>query len=153
MLLEVGRIVRAHGVAGEVGVLLTTDRADRLDVGSVLSTARGQLTVRASRPHQKGFVVSFEEIGDRAAAETWRGTVLEAEAVDARDDELWVHEVVGATVELVDGTPVGTVHAVHANPAADLLELDSGALVPAVFVVEHGPGRLVIDPPEGLLDL
>ena len=40
-----------------------------------------------------------------------------------------------------------------ANPAADLLELDSGALVPVVFVVDHAPGRVTIDPPEGLLDL
>lgn len=154
MLLEVGRIVRAHGVRGEVGVILSTDRQSRLDPGSVLATDRGPLTVRASQPHQKGFIVSFEEIGDRDTAETWRGTVLRAEAVD--DDaggELWVHEVVGAAVELADGTPAGTVQAVEANPAADLLQLDSGALVPVVFVVAHEPGRLVIDPPEGLLDL
>jgi 16S rRNA processing protein RimM len=42
--------------------------------------------------------------------------------------------------------------AVVANPAADLLELDSGALVPVVFVVEHGAGPIVIDPPAGLFD-
>ena len=38
------------------------------------------------------------------------------------------------------------------NPAADLLELEGGALVPVVFVVEQGDGRVVIDPPAGLFD-
>jgi 16S rRNA processing protein RimM len=41
---------------------------------------------------------------------------------------------------------------VEANPAHDLLVLESGALVPMVFVVEQSEGRVVIDPPEGLLD-
>ena len=40
-----------------------------------------------------------------------------------------------------------------ANPAHDLLELDSGALVPVVFITAAAPGRLTIDPPEGLFDL
>jgi 16S rRNA processing protein RimM len=42
---------------------------------------------------------------------------------------------------------------VVANPAADLLELDGGALVPVTFVVGHAAGEITIDPPEGLLDL
>jgi 16S rRNA processing protein RimM len=64
-----------------------------------------------------------------------------------------VHELIGATAVLVDGTEVGTVDGVEANPASDLLVLDSGALVPVVFVTAHEPGRVTIDPPEGLLDL
>ena len=43
--------------------------------------------------------------------------------------------------------------AVEANPAHDLLVLDSGALVPMVFVVEQRDGVVVIDPPDGLFDL
>jgi 16S rRNA processing protein RimM len=46
----------------------------------------------------------------------------------------------------------GRVESVQANPAADLLVLDSGALVPMVFVVEVGPGRIVVDPPAGLFE-
>ena len=53
----------------------------------------------------------------------------------------------------VDGTPRGVCVAVVENPAADLLELDSGALVPVVFVVEHDADRIVIDPPAGLFEL
>jgi 16S rRNA processing protein RimM len=43
--------------------------------------------------------------------------------------------------------------AVVANPAADLIELDGGALIPVAFVVDHAPGTLTVDPPDGLLDI
>ena len=64
-----------------------------------------------------------------------------------------MHELVGSTVVLADGNAVGTVTEVEANPAADLLVLDSGALVPVVFITAHEQGRVTIDPPEGLFDL
>lgn len=153
-LLEVGRITRAHGVRGGVLVLLTTDRTSRLDPGSVLLTDRGELTVRRSSRHRDRWIVSFEQIADRNEAEAWRGTVLRAEPIDDdEDDALWVHELVGATVVLADGDEVGVVEAVQANPAADLLVLDTGPLVPVVFVIDQQPGRVTIDPPEGLLEL
>lgn len=70
------------------------------------------------------------------------------------DDVLWVHELVGVTVRSVDGVDRGVVTAVQANPAADLLVLDSGALVPVVFVVS-GPedGEVLVDVPDGLFEL
>jgi 16S rRNA processing protein RimM len=91
-------------------------------------------------------------VTDRTAAEALRGTELFAEALND-PSELWVHELVGSTVRLADGTEVGRVDAVQANPASDLLVLDTGHLIPLVFVVSSGAGRVVIDPPEGLLDL
>jgi 16S rRNA processing protein RimM len=154
--LEVGRITKPHGVRGEVLVLLTTDRVERLEVGSVLDTDRGPLEVVSAQPHHDRWIVRFAEIVDRDAAEAARGLILRADVaqVDALDDgELWVHDVIGATVVTVEGTVAGACVSVEANPAADLLVLDSGALVPATFVVAHEPGRIVIDPPEGLLDL
>ena len=154
-LLEVGRIGRPHGLRGEVVVRLTTDREERLAPGSVLHTDAGELVVAASRPHQDRWIVSFEGRDGRDAVEALRGQVLRAEALDD-PDELWVHDLVGAevvTVEAAGGDRVGTCVAVIANPASDLLELDSGALIPVVFVVDHGEGRVTIDPPDGLLDL
>jgi 16S rRNA processing protein RimM len=97
--------------------------------------------------------VQFDGVADRAAAEAWRGVVLRAEPVADDDEALWVHELIGAIVVLVDGTEVGTVTEVQANPASDLLVLDGGALVPVVFVTEHAAGRVTVDPPEGLFDL
>lgn len=86
-------------------------------------------------------------------AEEWREATLLAEPLED-PDELWVHDLVGAEVVLAaDGTPAGSCVAVVANPAADLLELDSGALVPVVFVVSTSGDQVVIDPPPGLLEL
>jgi 16S rRNA processing protein RimM len=154
MLLEVGRITKAHGVRGDLLVALVSERTSRLDPGSRLDTDRGPLVVERSSPHQDRWIVHFEGIEDRDQAERWRGTVLRAEAVEDPDPEvLWVHDLVGASVVLADGTEVGRVVEVEANPASDLLVLDGGALVPVVFVTDHGPGQVVIDPPEGLFDL
>lgn len=140
---------------GDVLVLLSSDRTARLDPGSVLETDRGPLTVVASSRHHDRWIVQFEGFTDRDQVEGWRGVVLRAEPVDEPNDEgtFWVHELVGAAVSLVDGTAVGVVTEVESNPASDLLVLDSGALVPIVFVVDQEPGRVTIDPPEGLFDL
>ena len=151
MLLEVGRIGRAHGLKGEVMVDLITDRLERVAVGTVLSTDRGDLVVVGSRPHQKRFIVAFEGVGDRTAAEALAGTVLRAESVDD-PEALWVHELVGTLVVEVGGVERGIVRAVQANPAHDLLVLESGALVPIVFVVSCVDGVTLIDPPPGLFD-
>ena len=154
MLLEVGRITKTHGVRGDVLVLLTTERTERVAPGTVLHTDRGDLTVVRSSPHQDKWIVHFDGIDVREVADGWRGVVLRAEAVDDdADDAMWVHELVGSSVVLVDGTVVGIVHEVEANPAADLLVLDSGALVPVVFITDRAEGTLTIDPPDGLFDL
>lgn len=154
MLLEVGRITKPHGVRGDVLVLLSTERTSRLDPGSVLQTDRGPLTVVSSSRHQDRWIVQFEGFTDRAEVESWRGVALRAEPLDDQDEDvLWVHELVGSTVALVDGDEVGTVMEIESNPASDLLVLDSGALVPVVFITKHEPGRVTIDPPDGLFDL
>lgn len=131
---------------------LVTDRTERLDPGSVLETKRGPMRVRTSRPHQGHWIVQFEGVPDRNAAEALRGLVLLAEPLED-PDAIWVHELVGCTVVDLAGADCGTVTAVEANPASDLLVLDGGGLVPLRFVVERQPGRVVIDPPAGLLDL
>ena len=154
MLLDVGRITKPHGVRGDALVLLTSERTERLDPGSVLQTERGPLTVVSSSRHQDRWIVHFDGFTDRDQAEGWRGVVLRAEALDDDDEDvLWVHELVGCTVVLTDGTPMGTVTEMESNPASDLLVLDSGALVPMAFVTAHGVGRVTIDPPAGLFDL
>ena len=52
------------------------------------------------------------------------------------------------------GTERGRVVEIIANPASDLLELESGALVPVRFVTSVDPGaRVVVDVPDGLFDL
>jgi 16S rRNA processing protein RimM len=107
--------------------------------------------VVVSRPHQGRFLVTFDGYPDRTAAERLSGVALRAEAVDD-PDALWVHELVGSMVREASGVERGRVTEVQANPAHDLLVLESGALVPAVFVVSCIDGITLIDPPEGLFD-
>ena len=151
MLLEVGRIVKPHGIRGEVIVDLVTNRPERLRPGFVLSSGAGDLRVVRSSPHQRRWIVAFAGVEDRNQAEQLRGTVLQAEPIEGEQDTLWVHELVGSLVYDVNGLLYGRVRAVEANPASDLLVLPQG-LVPLNFVVDRQHRRVIIDPPEGLLE-
>jgi 16S rRNA processing protein RimM len=148
-MLEVGRIAKAHGLRGDVVVELVTDRAERVAVGAVLHGPGGPLTVERSTPHQGRWIVHLAGVGDRAAAEALRGTVLRAEPLED-PDALWVHELIGADVVDADGARRGKVVSVVANPASDLLELDDGSLVPVRFVTGHGAGVIRVETPPGL---
>jgi 16S rRNA processing protein RimM len=148
--LEVGRIGRAHGLRGELSVTLTSDRAERLAPGAVLGADGRDLVVEASRPHQQRWLVRFAGVDDRTAAEQLQGVTLYADALPSATDELWVHELIGATVQDRDGTALGVIEAIEANPASDLLVLDGERLVPLTFVVEHADGVVTVDLPAGL---
>jgi 16S rRNA processing protein RimM len=149
-MLEVGRIVSAHGLRGMVIVDLWTDRTERLDPGMVLHTERGDLTVVSSQPNKDQFLVQFAEITDRPGSEAWRGTLLSAERLEV-EGVLWVDQLFGATVQTPDGVTRGTVVSVEENPASDLMVLDNGALVPMVFVTEvQANHTVIVDVPEGL---
>jgi 16S rRNA processing protein RimM len=154
--LVVGRIGRAHGIHGEVAVTFTSNRPERHVAGAVLHSDGRTLVIAASRPHQGRWLVRFEGVDDRSAAEALRGAELTAPplASDVLDDgEFWVHELIGAHVADTSGVSFGRVVAIEANPAHDQLVLESGALVPMTFVVERRAGLLVVDAPDGLFDL
>ena len=151
-MLEVGRITRPHGTRGDVLVLLTTNRTERLMTGAVLASADREFVVRTARSHKGTWIVTFDGVGDRNAAEAVSGTVLYAEPIDD-PEELWMHELIGAVVIDQHDTRRGVVVRVVQNPASDLLELDSGALVPVIFVTELTPGeRIAVDVPDGIFD-
>jgi 16S rRNA processing protein RimM len=156
--LVVGRIGRAHGLRGEVAVRFSSNRPERAAPGAVLYTDARELVIATARPHQDRLLIRFEGVDDRTAAEALQGRELSAERLSGddaalADDELWIHELVGAAVVDKAGIARGRVVAVEANPAHDLLVLDGGALVPMVFVVEQRDGVVVVDPPDGLFDL
>ncbi len=151
--LEIGHIRRAHGLRGDVFVQLLSDDPARLEPGTKVRTRTGELTVVSARVASSGRrVVKFEQIADRTAAERFANEPLYAEPLDD-PDALWAHELIGSEVVEVDGTSRGTCVAVLANPASDILELESGALVPSVFVVSMSDGVVTIDVPDGLFDL
>lgn len=165
MQLVVARVGRPHGVRGEVSVEVRTDAPDqRLVPGSVLVTdpvGAGPLTIETSRHHNGRVLLTFEEVPDRTAAEDLRGVLLLADVADDDEEDAWhTHELVGLQVVTVGGDDVGRVADVRTMPAQDLLvvTLASGEerLVPFVAAlvpeVDVAGGRVVIDPPGGLLD-
>lgn len=148
--LEIGRILRPHGLKGDVIVVLITNRTERLAAGSRLNG--GTLEVVRSAAHQHRWIVSFAGVTDRDGAEALRGTILTAAPLDDDPGGLWVHRLIGAEVRTPDGRRHGTITSVEANPASDILVLDDGRLVPLRFVTEATDGCVTIDPPEGLLE-
>ncbi|NBE99854.1 ribosome maturation factor RimM [Nonomuraea sp. KC401] len=166
MQLVVGRIGRPHGVRGEVTVEVRTDDPElRFAPGTSIATdppGRGPLVVEGRRWHKGLLLVSFAGISGRDAAEDLRNTILvidSAEVAPLDDpDEFHDHQLIGLAVETASGEPVGEVTDVL-HHGQDLLvvrrkEADD-ALIPFVKalvpVVDVEAGRLVVDPPEGLL--
>ncbi len=121
----------------------------------MLYAGERELVIAEARRHRDRWLLRFEGVEDRTAAARLGGAVLSGDPLDSpgAGDGLWVHDVVGAEVHDRAGRVLGRVATVEANPAHDLLVLDNGALVPAVFVIDHGPGRIVVDVPPGLLDV
>jgi len=154
--LEVGRIGRPHGIQGEVAVTFSSNRPERHAPGAVLSAGTRTLVVTAARPHQGRWLLRFEGVDDRTAAEALRGAVLTASAltrVVLDVGEFCVHELIGSDVLDVACARLGGVVALEANPAHDQLVLDTGVLVPMTFVVGRRDDDVVVDLPEGLLEL
>lgn len=170
MDLVVGRILRAHGIKGEAVVeVRTDDPVGRFTAGTVFDTdptSAGPLTVRSVRPHRGRLLVGFAEVGDRGGVEARRGVRLLVDARDAEpaeDDDYYDQQLVGLAVVTAAGVSVGTVAEVMHLPGHDLLAVrrnDSagGPEVLIPFVREIVPeidlaaGRLVVEPPLGLLD-
>jgi 16S rRNA processing protein RimM len=141
---------------------------------------RGPLTVAAARWHSGRLIVVFEGIGDRTAAEGLRGTLLVLDSAQVPPvpdpDEFYDHELIGLGVVTAAGERVGVVADVlHHGQDLLVVRRDSAAgppgragvqgpgspaaneaLVPFVGAivtdVDVAAGRLVIDPPPGLLD-
>ncbi len=142
VLLLVGKITTAHGLRGEVVVNLTSNVDTRLRVNAefLLSNKEPFETVQVenSRKHQDKWLVKFFGINSRNEALALCGKHLYAEPIESKGgNELFVHELVGLRVIDQYGIDRGQVVALEANPASDLLVLDSGALVPLRFVDEN----------------
>ncbi|MDX1646732.1 MAG: ribosome maturation factor RimM [Longimicrobiales bacterium] len=172
--LVVGYLQRAHGVHGEIFVAILTDHPESAFApGVVLSPGEADedepspdlppLRVRAARPYQKGLLVQFGGVEDRTQARLLTGRYLFRAVEDLEpleEGEVFHHQLLGMAVRTVGGEDVGSVsHVVELHPA-DLLEVrtaDGVIMVPyrseIIVEVDVDEGVLVIDPPEGLLEL
>ena len=164
----VGRIGRPHGVRGEATVEVRTDDPDaRFRVGTALRTDpadRGPLTITGARWHRDVLLLAFEGYDTREEVEALRDTLLEVPVDELPDlddpDSYYDHQLVGLAARLPDGSALGEVTAVR-HEGADLLVVrrtgGGELLVPFVAAivptVDVAAGFVVVDPPEGLLDL
>ncbi len=123
------------------------------------------LVIESVRWHQGRGIVQFEGVPDRNVAEALRGVLLQVDSAGVTPpddpDEFLDHQLVGLRVESLDGSALGTVDRVDHAPSSDLIVLKKAtggtALIPFVSqmvpTVDLRGGRILVDLPEGLLDL
>jgi 16S rRNA processing protein RimM len=133
------------------------------EAGEAPAASWPSLILEAARPFRRGFLVRFEGIGDRSEAEALHGRYLfrpRGEVEELQDGEVFYHQLLGLRVVTVAGAELGDVVEVYELRPSDLLEVrgpDGTRHIPfhrsIVREVDIAGGRLVIDPPDGLLDL
>lgn len=181
-LIQIGVVCRSHGLGGELRVRLSDPGSSALDeiahvwIGESVAggAARSPLKkwkIERVRPQDGGFyLITLEGLRSRSAADALHSALLYApreELEPLAEDEFYVSDVVGFSVFTVGQDAVGAVRSVLLNPGSDLLVIarpgkpgttaEEDVLVPLVpeIVVEidFEQRRVVIDPPEGLLDI
>ncbi|ETB15737.1 ribosome maturation factor RimM [Mycobacterium avium] len=175
MELTVGRVVKAHGISGEIVVeIRTDDPAARLAPGNTLRAkpSRGgperSCVIESAREHGGRLLVRLAGVTDRDAADALRGTLFVVDSAELPDidepDTYYDHQLEGLQVRTTGGRRVGAVAEVLHTAAGELLAVRDDAdgaprevLVPfvsaIVTAVSLDDGLIEIDPPDGLLDL
>lgn len=161
----VARVVKPHGIRGEVVLESYTDVEGRLENTQKFLLIRGGVTLREIEVDTRRYfdgrhVIKFSGVSSRNDAELLRGLELgvpESEVGDLPPDHFFVHDLVGMLVVVMkDGTEVGKVTGVMKTGGVDLLEVGD-ILIPFVeqicVEVDREGGIIRIDPPEGLLQL
>jgi 16S rRNA processing protein RimM len=171
--LVVGHLSKAHGIRGDLLIQPLTDRPEevfapgrRVIVGDErgrAGTPPQERLVEDGRPYKRGWLARLEGVADRTAAEELAGRYLlvpAEERGEPEEGEFFYHQLLGLRVETVSGEVVGTVREVYETEPRHMLEVKGETrihLVPfdrrIVRAVELEAGRVVIDPPEGLLEL
>jgi 16S rRNA processing protein RimM len=162
--LVVGRIGRAHGVLGEATIEVRTDDADlRFAVGNAVTLENSKkLIIKSSRWHNQVLLLSFDGITDRNQIEELRDQLISTEVDTSAmaPGEYHYQQLIGSQVFLQSGDQVGVVGEIVKLPGQDLLSVDKGGsqvLVPMVkqiiISIDVAAKKIVINPPEGLLDV
>ena len=169
-LVAVGEVVRPHGFRGEVRVRALTDRpAERFGAlrACVLWDAerdeQAPCRVLGARLEGDHVLLRLQGVESDTAARALTGRLIAVErdrALPPPEGHFYPWQLEGARVVTRDGRPVGRFVGVEPGPGQDRWVIDAGGrevLVPAVaeIVVEVSVSdrRIVIDPPEGLLEL
>lgn len=164
----VGRVARAHGNRGAVIVNPDTDfLEERFAVGRELFVRRAgrieAVRVNAMRVHLGRPIIALDGVETMNDAEEMAGLELRVPVSDLEAlpaGTFYRHDLVGCRVETTAGAPVGEVGAVEGELGASRLVVRSPAgeiLIPLAqaicVVIDIAARRIVVDPPEGLLEL
>ncbi|HEX6008824.1 MAG TPA: ribosome maturation factor RimM [Actinomycetota bacterium] len=160
--VAVGRVSRAHGVQGEVSVLVLSEVEGRFAPGATLWLEDGRtLTVESSKPHRGGLLVRFREVRDREQAEGLQRALLvvpESSSPSLPEGSWWDHQIEGCAVETDRGRPLGTVREVIHTAANDVWSVVDGGgretlvpvLIDVLVSVDVGAKRIVVREIAGL---
>jgi len=168
-LVAIGEIGRPHGLGGEVRVTPLTDRPERFEtlrecvLWDVTRDGREPCRVTAARRHGETFVIAIAGCATPEGAAALTGRLLavsEADVLPPPEGHFYPWQLEGCRVLTEDGREVGRVLRVESAPAQDLWVVGDDThehLVPAVPEivrdVDLKARRVVIRPPDGLLDL
>src|SRR4051812_48978201 len=167
-LAVVGRIARAHGIRGQVIVNLETDfPAERFQPGAELFVERGgridAVKISSLRFQHDRPVIGIEGVETMTQAEQLAGLELRVPAdrlMPLPAGTYYHHDLVDCVVEKRDGERVGIVRSVDVSFGGDRLVVEGAAgeiLIPLAspicVLVDVAAKRIVVDAPEGLLDL
>jgi len=169
--IAVARIARTRGNRGEVLADLLTDKPDRfnglVDVWLEFDDGRRQTRTRKKLEdvweHKGRQVLKFEGVNSISEAEAWVGCwvmIPADQAMELPEGAYFNHDLVGCAVTGIDGARIGTVNRIL-DIAGNTQLVVSGSnreyLIPAVksicVEISIPEKRIVVDPPEGLLDL
>ncbi len=162
-----GAIAGAHGIRGEVRIRAFTDDPEAIAAYGPLESADGRqrFEIGALRVAKGVVIARLEGVSDRNAAEALKGTelyVARERLPEPDEDEFYHADLVGLVAEYRDGRVLGEIVALEDFGAGDLVEIrladapSRTVYVPftreAVPEVDIGGGRIVVDPPEGLIE-
>ena len=155
-------VTGAHGIRGEVRL---KSFAERLDYGPLERSDGGApLEILAVRRTKDGLIARLSGVNDRNTAKALKGIELSAardRMPDPEPDEFYIADLIGLTAERPDGNLLGEVVAVHNYGAGDVIEVrlaEGGDTVLFPFTratfpkIDTARRRLVIEPPEGLVE-
>jgi 16S rRNA processing protein RimM len=167
-MIPVGRITRTHGVRGAVKIhpygesLAVQTAGDKVYLQACAGVCGRELTIDCLSPQGNLFIARFGEITTMDEAQAVRGEEVflpEESLPPASEGEYYHYQLIGLVVESRDGTQIGVLRGIIETPGSDIYAVDCGGkeiLVPAVdeiiCEIDLERGRVVIDPPEGLIE-
>lgn len=164
--LAIGRVVRAHGVRGELSVAVLTDFPERFGttewvyLGNEFEAEPYRL--KKHRWHQKNVLLTLDEVNDRTEAEQLTGLLVQVpieEAIPLPEGDYYLYQIMGLTVVTVQGETLGVISDILETKANDVYIVSrpdqTEVLLPAIpdviKLVDLEKGQVIVELIDGLI--